>query len=496
MTISPQPPSIPAYLGLEPKKLFIGGEWVAPLSAKTFPSVNPSTGAIIANLADAGADDVDRAVRAARQALEGPWAAFKPHQRQNVLLRLAELLEEHYAELSLLASHDMGAPVSRSARQKHRIVETLRYNAGWATKIYGDTIENSAPGEFFSYTLKEPIGVVGAITPWNGPLVSPLEKIGPALAAGCTIILKPSEHASIPALRLAEIMEALDLPPGVFNVITGAGEAGGALAAHLDVDKISFTGSHVTGQKIVEASAGNMKQLAMELGGKSPDIVFADADFERAVPGAAMGVLGNTGQMCMAGSRLFVHDSIYDDFVAAVAEFASGLKVGSGLDLSTDLGPVVSERQLDRVLGYVRSGQAEGANMVLEGGRLDSGELAHGFFISPTVFSEVADEMTIAREEIFGPVISALRFHDTDEVIRRANASEFGLGAGVWTTNVSTAHQMARALRSGSVWVNCYAVGDASVPFGGYKLSGYGKEKGIEGLNEYLTTKTVWIRTD
>jgi aldehyde dehydrogenase (NAD+) len=486
----------PAFLDNKPKKLLIGGEWSDADSGKMFESVNPSTGLVIAHLADGGTTDISRAVGAARRAFEGPWRKYKPFQRQNVLLKLADLIGTHFEELSLLASCDMGAPLSRAARQKHRLIETLRYNAGWATKIYGETIENSAPGEFFSYTIKEPVGVVGAITPWNGPLVSPLEKIGPALASGCTVVLKPSEDASLCVVRLAELMQELDLPPGVINVITGAGEAGGALAAHPDVDKINFTGSHVTGQKIVRASADNMKRLSMELGGKSPDIVFADADWERAVPGVVMGALANTGQMCMAGSRLFVQEQIYDEFVAAAARFVQGLRVGHSLDPATELGPIASRRQFDRVMEYIAIGKAEGARTMAGAERLSAGGLAQGFFVAPTLFADVQDDMRIAREEIFGPVLSALRFRDTEEVIHRANATEFGLGAGVWTNNVRTVHQLASAIRSGTVWVNCYAVGDAAVPFGGYKLSGYGKEKGLDGLNEYLTSKTVWIRTD
>jgi aldehyde dehydrogenase (NAD+) len=372
----------------------------------------------------------------------------------------------------------------------------LRFYAGQATSIHGETIENSLPGEIFSYTLKEPVGVVGAIIPWNSPLTASIWKIGPALATGCTVVLKPAEEAPLTPLRLGELALEAGVPPGVINVVPGYGEtAGAALAAHPDVDKVAFTGSHLTGQAIVRASAGNLKRVSLELGGKSPDIVFADADIDAAVPGAAMAVFANSGQICSAGTRLFVEQRIYDEFVGKVAEFGKGLKVGNGIDPDVQIGPLVSQEQLSRVTGYFDVGQKEGASAVVGGKRLTEGNLGKGYFVPPTVFANVRDEMRIAQEEIFGPVISAISFKDADELVKRANATNFGLGSGVWTRDVSKAHKFAKAIRAGSVWVNCYQAMDPAVPFGGYKMSGYGRESGIQHVEEYLNVKAVWIKT-
>jgi aldehyde dehydrogenase (NAD+) len=372
----------------------------------------------------------------------------------------------------------------------------LRYYAGQATALHGETIENSLPGDVFSYTLKEPVGVVGAIIPWNSPLTASVWKIGPALATGCTVVLKPAEEAPLASLRLAELALEAGVPAGVINVVPGYGEtAGAALAAHPDVDKVAFTGSHVTGQAIVRASAGNLKRVSLELGGKSPDIVFADADLDAAVPGAAMAVFANSGQICSAGTRLFVEQRVYDEFVGRVAAYGKTLQVGNGLDPNTQIGPLVSEQQLDRVTSYLDIGSKEGAKALTGGGRLTDGALAKGYFVPPTVFANVRDDMRIAQEEIFGPVISAIPFTDTDELIRRANATTFGLGSGVWTRDVSKAHRLAKAIRAGSVWVNCYQAMDPAVPFGGYKMSGYGRESGKQHLEEYLNVKAVWIKT-
>jgi aldehyde dehydrogenase (NAD+) len=339
--------------------------------------------------------------------------------------------------------------------------------------------------------------VVGAIIPWNGPLAATIWKIGPALATGCTVVLKPAEEAPLTALRLGELLLEAGVPEGVVNVVPGYGEtAGAALASHMDVDKIAFTGSHLTGQKIIQASAGNLKRVSLELGGKSPDIVFADADLAATVPGAAMAVFSNSGQICSAGTRLFVEKRIYDEFVGQVGEFGRGLKVGNGLDPDTQIGPLVSEQQLDRVTGYLAAGKQEGARAVVGGARLTGGAMDQGFFVPPTVFADVNDDMSIAREEIFGPVISAIPFEDVDEVIQRANATPFGLGSGVWTRDVGKAHRLTRAVRAGSVWVNCYQAMDPAVPFGGYKMSGYGRESGLQQLDEYLNVKAVWIKTD
>jgi aldehyde dehydrogenase (NAD+) len=490
------PSSLSASLGGRPKNLLIGGEWVPASSGRTLDSINPSTGEVIAQIAEGDAEDVDRAVKAARKAFEGPWRKFKPVQRQNVLLKLAALLEEHAEELGLLDVVDMGAPIARSGGAAYA-AEGLRYWAGWATKLHGETIPNSVPGSFFSYTLAEPVGVVGAIIPWNGPLPMAALKLAPALTTGCTVVLKPAEQASLSPLRLGELIQELDLPDGVVNIVTGFGEtAGAALSGHSDVDKIAFTGSSVTGQEIVRAAAGNLKRVSLELGGKSPDIIFADSDMDAAVPGAAMGVFGNTGQMCYAGSRVFVERPIYEEFVDRFAAFADSLTVGNSLDPTTQLGPIVSQGQLDRVTGYLEVGKAAGATVAAGGDRLDAGELAKGYFVAPTVFSDVHDDMRIAQEEIFGPVASVMPFDDVDEVIRRANSTKFGLAAGVWTCDVGKAHRLAQAIDTGVVWVNTYAVNAASMPFGGSKMSGWGNEGSEHGLREYLNIKSVWIKTD
>ncbi|PZN96897.1 MAG: betaine-aldehyde dehydrogenase [Hyphomicrobiales bacterium] len=485
------------FLTEQAKRLFIDGQWVEAASGKTFQTFNPSTGEALAMIAEGDGVDIDRAVSAARRALSGPWAKFKPFERQNLLLRLADLIDTHFDELAALDALDMGAPISRGREGRLRVVGMLRYYAGQATALHGETIENSLPGQFFSFTLKEPIGVVGAIIPWNGPLKSAIWKIGPALATGCTVVLKAAEEACLSPLRIAELCQEAGVPPGVVNVITGYGEtAGAALAAHLDVDKVAFTGSHLTGQKIIQASAGNLKRLSLELGGKSPDIVFADADLDKAVPGAAMAVFANSGQVCSAGTRLFVEQPIYEEFTQRVATFGKALRVGNGSDPTTQIGPLVSAEQLDRVTGYMALGRREGARPLSGGERLTQGDLARGYFVAPTVFADVTDGMRIAQEEIFGPVISAIPFTDMDEVTQRANATPFGLGSGVWTRDVGKAHRMARSIRAGSVWVNCYQAMDPAVPFGGYKMSGYGREGGKQHVEEFLNVKTVWIRTD
>jgi aldehyde dehydrogenase (NAD+) len=485
------------FLDGKPKRMFIDGKWVESASGKQFETVNPSTGQVLASVAEGDSEDIDRAVAAARRAFDGPWRKFKPFERQNLLLKLADLVEQHFEELAALDTLDMGAPISRTRGNRLRALGMLRYYAGQATAIHGETIENSLPGEYASFTLKEPVGVVGAIIPWNGPLTATIWKIGPVLATGCTVVLKPAEEAPLTPLRLAELCQEAGVPPGVVNVVPGYGEtAGAALARHMDVDKVAFTGSHLTGRKIVEASAGNLKRLSLELGGKSPNVVFADADLDAAVPGAAMAVFANSGQICSAGTRLFVEHKIYDEFVGRVAEFGKKLQVGNGLDPNTQIGPLVSEQQLERVSGYLAIGQKEGAKALAGGARLTEGALSKGYFVPPTVFANVQDNMRIAQEEIFGPVISAISFKDSDDLIKRANATTFGLGSGVWTTNVSKAVQVSKALRAGSVWVNCYQAMDPAVPFGGYKMSGYGRESGKQHLEEYLNVKAVWIKTN
>ncbi len=484
------------FLDGKAKRMLIGGKWVEAASGRTFSSINPATGEVLAEVAEGDAEDIDRAVAAARRAFDGPWRRVKPYERQILLLKLGDLVERHFEELAALDTLDMGAPISRTGANRQRAVGMLRYYAGQAVAIHGETIENSLPGEYASFTLKEPVGVVGAIIPWNAPLSSSIWKLGPALATGCTIVLKPAEEAPLTPLRLAELCQEAGIPPGVVNVVPGYGEtAGAALASHLDVDKVAFTGSHLTGQKIVAASAGNLKRVSLELGGKSPDVVFADADLDAAVPGAAMAVFANSGQICSAGTRLFVERKIYEEFTARVAAFGRGLRIGDGRDPATQVGPLVSAEQLDRVTGYLAIGRQEGARPLAGGERLTEGDLAKGFFVPPTVFADVRDDMRIAQEEIFGPVISAIPFTDIAEVIERANRTSYGLGSGLWTRDVTKAHTLARGIRAGSVWINCYQAMDPAVPFGGYKMSGYGREGGKQHVEEYLNVKAVWIRT-
>jgi aldehyde dehydrogenase (NAD+) len=485
------------FLDGKPKRMLIDGKWLEAASGKTFETINPSTGQVLASVAEGDAEDIDRAVAAARRAFNGPWSKAKPFERQALLLKLADLVEKHFDELAALDTLDMGAPISRTRNNRLRALGMLRYYAGQATAIHGETIQNSLPGEYASFTLKEPVGVVGAIIPWNGPLTATIWKIGPALATGCTVVLKPAEEAPLTPLRLAELCQEAGVPPGVVNVVPGYGEtAGAALARHPDVDKVAFTGSHLTGQKIVEASAGNLKRVSLELGGKSPDIVFADANLDAAVPGAGMAVFANSGQICSAGTRLFVERKIYDEFTAKVAAYGKSLQVGNSADPATQVGPLVSVEQLDRVTGYLAIGRQEGAQPLSGGERLTEGALSKGYFVPPTVFANVNDGMRIAQEEIFGPVISAIPFTDIEEVIERANKTSFGLGSGLWTQDVSKAHKLARSIRAGSVWINCYQAMDPAVPFGGYKMSGYGRESGKQHVDEYLNVKSVWIKTE
>ena len=479
------------------RKMFIDGAWVEARSGQTFETRNPANGKVIGLVPRSESADIDRAVQAARRAFDGPWSKFKPFERQALLLRIADLFDKHWEEISQSDTADMGMPIVRTRANKLRIIGMLRYYAGMATSLHGHTIDNSIPVDHFSYTRKEPVGVVGAIIPWNAPTAASVWKIGPALATGCTIVLKPSEEAPLTPLLIADLMNEAGVPPGVVNVVTGTGlEAGAPLASHGDVDKIVFTGSTATGQAIIRASAGNLKRVSLELGGKSPVIVCADADLDKATPLAAMAAFANSGQICIAGSRLFIERPIYEEMLERLAVFAKRLRIGDGADPETEIGPLVSEKQLQRVQGFLESGAAAGAR-VITGGRKPTGAgLGGGHFVEPTVFADVSDDMQIAREEIFGPVISALPFDTLEEATKRANATPYGLAAGVFTRDVSKAHRVAAALRAGSVWVNSYHVLDPAVPFGGYKMSGYGREGGAEHLDEYLNTKAVWVRLD
>ncbi|WP_157218188.1 aldehyde dehydrogenase family protein [Flavisphingomonas formosensis] len=485
----------PAFLDSGPKRLLIDGKLVDALSGERFQSISASTGEVVAELALAGPEDVDRAVAAARAAFEGPWSRFKPAERQAILIRLAELVDREFDDLALLDTMEMGRPITASRGLRGMIQRSLHHFAGAATMIHGQTLGNSFPVELLSYTLREPVGVVGAIIPWNGPLFSAVWKVGPVLATGCTVVLKPAEDAGLSPLRFGELCLEAGVPPGVVNIVTGKGGTGAALSAHPDVDKIAFTGSCETGQRIIQASAGSVKKVTMELGGKSPNIVFADADIDALIPSAAMGVFNNSGQVCAAGTRLFVERPVYEEVVARVAEFGAALKIGPSLDPATQIGPLVSARQYERVSSYMELGPQEGARLVSGGHRVTGGELDKGHFVAPTVFADVKDEMRIAREEIFGPVASILPFDDFDEVIKRANATRFGLAGGVWTKNIDKAMTAVKRIRAGSVWVNHYFAMDPAVPFGGYKMSGFGREGGFEHIDAYLQTKGVWIRT-
>ncbi len=477
------------------QRMLIGGEWVAAASGETFTTVDPATEQPLAMVAAGDKEDVDRAVRAARRAFEhGPWRRMTPSERGRALWKLADLIEAHSEEFAQLETLDNGKPISVArAADIPLVVDHFRYYAGWATKIEGETIPVSTAGlHILNYTLREPVGVVGQIIPWNFPLLMAAWKLGAALACGNTVVLKPAEQTPLSALRLGELFEAAGFPPGVVNIVTGFGEtAGAAIAEHPDIDKVAFTGSTEVGRIVMRAATGNLKRVSLELGGKSPNIIFADADLDAAAIGAASAIYFNHGQCCCAGSRLFIEQKVYDRVMPRLIDYSKQVKLGPGMDPTTEMGPLVSHEQFMRVSDYLQHGRQEGATVAAGGGR--PAHLSQGYFVAPTVFSDVRPDMKIVREEIFGPVVCAVPFTDPEEVVAAGNDSAYGLAAAVWTRDVQKAHRMAATLKAGTVWINCYNMFDAASPFGGYKQSGFGREMGKAALDLYTQIKSVWL---
>lgn len=474
----------------KPGKLFIGGKWVDAASGKTYPTINPATEETITVIAEAGDPDVNAAVAAARSAFaSGPWAEMSASDRGRILWRIGDLVDKHADELAELETLDNGKPIFESRQVDIPLVaEVFRYYAGWATKVHGETVPVRGP--FFHYTLREPVGVVAAIVPWNFPLLLTSWKLGPALAAGNTVVLKPAPWTPLTALRLAEIAQEAGLPDGVLNVLTGSTrELGRALVVHPGVDKVAFTGSTATGKDILRNSADTLKPVTLELGGKSPNIVLADADLEAAVRGAFIGIFYGKGEVCAAGSRLLVEKRVKDDLLHKLVERAKKLQPADPLDPKTRLGALVSNEQMTKVLGYIEKGKAEGAGLVAGGERAGS----KGYFVQPTVFDGVRNEMTIAREEIFGPVLAAIEFTDVEDAVRIANDTPYGLAAAVWTRDIGKAHRIARRIQAGTVWINTYGNFDAAAAFGGYKQSGYGRELSMHAMEHYTQVKSVWV---
>ena len=475
---------------IKPGKLFINGRWVDSVSGKTFDTLNPATEKVITSVAEGDSADIDLAVAAAREAFEnGPWKKTDARDRGRILLKIAGLIERNKDELALLDTLDNGKPINETTKADiPLVIDCFLYYAGWADKIHGETIP--VRGDFFNYTLREPVGVVGQIIPWNFPLLMAAWKIAPALACGNTIVLKPAEQTPLSALRLGEICQEAGLPDGVLNIVTGYGPtAGAALAEHMDVDKIAFTGGSATGRIIMQAASKNLKRISLELGGKSPNIVFADSDIDSAVDGAMTGIFFNQGEVCCAGSRLFIEKSIHEEFIDKLSNKAANMRVGNPEDTGTQMGAQVSKEQFDKILGYIETGKQEGAKLVIGGERC--GE--RGYFIKPTIFDAVDNNMRIAKEEIFGPVVSAITFDDVSEVVKQGNLSIYGLAAAVWTKDIKKAHRLARDLKAGTIWINTYNAFDAASPFGGFKQSGFGRELGVHALELYTHVKSVWI---
>ena len=486
---------IAAFLKGQPKKLFIGGRWVEAASGKTFDTLNPATGEVLARVAEGGAEDIDRAVAAARSSFDrGTWRDLPPAERAKLLWQVGDMIEERANEFAQLESLDNGMPINDALLFfVPMAAATFRYYAGWVTKLDGATQQISVPGKYLSYTLRQPVGVVGQIIPWNFPLMMAAWKIAPALACGNSVVLKPAEETPLSALLLAELLQEAEIPQGVLNVVPGYGETAGArLASHPDVDKIAFTGSTAVGKLIAKASAeSNLKRVSLELGGKSPNIVFADAELSQAVSGAFFGVFWNQGQVCSAGSRLFVQEKVYDETLNELVKTVEETRIGPGIDPMSQMGPLVSKAQMERVLGYIQTGNQEGARL-LAGGKRPEG-LDHGYFVQPTVFADVDGKMRIAQEEIFGPVVSAIPFRDEQDLIAKANDTIYGLAAGVWTKDVKRAHRVAHALNAGTVYVNCYHIADPVTPWGGFKQSGWGRELGPYALDLYTELKNVIV---
>jgi aldehyde dehydrogenase (NAD+) len=490
-TTAPAPSVKHAAPRVPDQKLFIGGKWLSSASGKMFPTLNPATGETICHVAEGDKADIDLAVKAARKAFEsGPWGRMNASERGRLIQKLADAIEANKDELAALESLDNGKPIADSlAADLPLSIQCYRYYAGWADKNHGSTIP--IDGQYFCYTRHEPVGVVGQIIPWNFPLLMQAWKWGPALACGNTLVLKPAEQTPLTALKVAQLAQEVGFPDGVINVVPGYGPtAGAALSQHMDVDKIAFTGETGTGKLVMTAAAqSNLKRVSLELGGKSPNVVFADADLDAAIEGAYFGLFFNQGQCCVAGSRVFVQDSVYDAFIDKMVAKTKNRRVGDPFDPSTEQGPQVSQEQFDRVMGYIEHGKKDGAKLLTGGSRVGD----RGYFIQPTVFTDVQDDMKIAKEEIFGPVMAVLRFKDVDEVIERGNRTMYGLAAAVWTKDVKKALRMANSLRAGTVWVNCYDVFDAAAPFGGFKMSGIGRELGQYALQQYTEVKTVTV---